>query len=257
MKKLILALAGVLVLSGCANTNEYGMYSDSQSKIEVAKFAAEAAKYKAISDIAATGSESAKIAAVVALAVSAGNSGNQTAQLKPPEHNGQAALQWASILFPAATQMYGLYSNVKLGIAQSNNYARTAESTNATYLGMAGKIQAPVFAVPQANVTTTNTDRHDTSSVVTSTLSGTGVLGSGSYATTNNPTNYSLTGTGTLGGGAYSTTSTSSVLSGTGNLGSGSYNTSSPVVTVTPVITTQPVVVTPVVTNPPVVVTNP
>jgi hypothetical protein len=258
MKKLLIIIASLLALGGCASTAEYTQYTDSQLKIETAKYAAEAARYKAMSDIANSGSETAKIAALVAIAVSSSGSHSATAQLRPPEPGGQAALQWASLLIPSVTQMYSIYSNTKLGINQSNNVARVAESTNTTYLGMASKIQAP--AVPQANIytTTTTTDRHDTTE--TTTLSGTGVIGAGTYSSEANPISYSLTGTGVVGGGTY--TGPTYSLSGTGVLGRGTYtNTVTNSTPIVPPVVTNPTVITPVVTNPtvitPVVVTNP
>lgn len=76
--------------------------------------------------------------------------------------------------------------------------------------------QAPVVVqpavTPQANVTTTNT-----------TLSGTGVLGSGSYSAPTTTTT-TLSGTGVIGNGSYSqSTPTTNTLNGNGVMGSGSY----------------------------------
>jgi hypothetical protein len=109
-------------------------------------------------------------------------------------------------------------------MAQSNNSARVAISTNETFYGLAGKIQAPVVTTPQANVTS-NTSY---------TLSGTGVLGSGSYSTIANPTTtHTLSGTGVLGNGtnAPNTTTTTNTnnLNGTGTQGGGAYNPPPPV----------------------------
>lgn len=230
-------LTTALILGGCASTTEYGTYAQGQAHIETARYAAEAAKYKAMADIAASGDATAKVAAMFALAMGgngpgAGGHGAST-QLKAPEAPGQSILQWASVLVPALTQGYGIYSNTKLGMTNSNNAARIAESTNSTFLGIAGKIQSPA-----ANVTTTTT----------TTLSGTGVIGSGSYATNANPTT-TLSGTGVIGSGTYAPEANPvTTLSGTGTMGSGSY-TPAPVV-VTPVVTNPVVQVTPVVTNP-------
>ena len=91
---------------------------------------------------------------------------------------------------------------MRIGLANADNSARIAESTNTTMLGIAGKIQAP--ATPQANIstvtTTTSTDNHastvdnhaisttsSTANPTTTTLSGTGTLGSGAYSTQANP----------------------------------------------------------------------
>ena len=68
MKKR-LALLLVAALAGCSTTDQYRMYTDSHAKMETAKYNADAAKYKAMSDIASAGSETAKVAAVMAIAL--------------------------------------------------------------------------------------------------------------------------------------------------------------------------------------------
>lgn len=187
MTKLRLTLLAVCVaaLTGCAS-GDYKLYAEGQSKIESAKYLAEAERWKAMGSIAANGTESAKIAAVVAMAMSGqqGGGGNGGTKIQAPQAN--EALQWASLLVPSITQLAGISANVKLGMAQSDNAARVAMSTNDAFVGIAGKIQAP--AVAAANVTTTTTTNTTSSADVSTTFSGTGVLGSGSYATAANPT---------------------------------------------------------------------
>lgn len=221
--KLGVVSVAILALTGCASTKDYQMYAEGQARIEAAKYAAEAARYNAMAKIAESGDTSAKVAAVVALAMGAASNGQSgSAQLRAPEAPGDAALRWASILVPSLTQGYSIYANTKLGMAQSNNSARVAISTNETFYGLAGKIQAPVVTTPQANVTT-NTSYS---------LSGTGVLGDGSYSTVANPTTtHTLSGTGVLGNGTNSpnTTTNTNNLNGTGTQGGGSYNPPPPV----------------------------
>jgi len=289
IKSVSIILVSVVALAGCASTHDYQMYAQGQAQIEAAKYAAEAARFKAMSDIAASGDPTAKVAAVVALAMtgngSGGNSGN-AAQLRAPEAPGQTALAWASIFVPALTQGYSIYSNTRLGMAQSNNNARVAESTNGAFLGMAGQIQSTatsgnaalaqlgtssntaITAVAGAGTqaltslaTSSNQSLVSLSSLIQApqpnvsyTLSGTGVLGNGTYTTTAN----SLGGNGVIGSGSYSTQQ-NPVLSGTGVIGSGTHNpstvtTPAPVV-ITPVVTTPPVVITPVNNVTPVVIT--
>jgi hypothetical protein len=281
IKSVSITLVAAFALVGCASTHDYTMYAQGQAQIEAARYAAEAARFKAMSDIAATGDASAKVAAVVALALSNGNGGqNSPAQLKAPEAPGQTALAWASIFVPALTQGYSIYSNTRLGMAQSNNSARVAESTNSSFLGMANQIQTAGAAGNAALVTlgtssntaitsvasastqalttlSTSSNQSFTSLAgliqspqpnVSYTLSGTGVLGNGTYSTTAN----SLGGNGVIGSGSYSTQQ-NPVLSGTGVIGSGTHNPSTPTTTTT--TTPAPVVITPVVTTPPVVIT--
>jgi hypothetical protein len=224
MKKLLILLTLALALTGCAST-EYEQYARSSE-------AASVARSKALADIASQGDSTAKVAAVMALALGTG-----TTQLQAPQPN--AALQWAQILIPSLTQVAGVAANMKLGIVNSNNAVATASATSAAYVGIASKIQAPVAITPQANISnTTNTaDNHSTDShlISSTTLSGTGTLGSGAYNTSTTDTHAST-----------STTQAPAVIT--------------PVITVTPVITqtptiVNPTVITPVITQTPTVIT--
>ena len=197
MKYLLIILA--LALTGCAST-DYDSYAKAQGEVARAKSDADTARYTALSEIAKTGTESAKIAAVMALALGSGSTTQATQQVQAPQ--ASQALQWAQVLVPSITNIAGLHYASKASTSAAESSARVAESTNAAFLGMAGKIQAPVVAaavMPQANVTTT-TDNHASSvdshastsstsnpTTTTTTLSGTGTMGSGAYSTQANP----------------------------------------------------------------------
>ena len=153
MKKLALIFAA-LVLAGCASS-DYALYAKGQAESDTARHNADAAKYKAMADIAATGTDSAKVAAVMALALGAQGSAGQASRLQAPQ--ASSALQWAQVLVPGLTQMAGIAANMQVATTQSNNAARVAESTNASFVGIASQIQA----APTLTTTTTSTDRHD------------------------------------------------------------------------------------------------
>lgn len=138
---LVAVASALLILSGCA-TGEYRAYTEAHS-------VSEAARYKVLSDVASTGGESAKVAAVMAMAL-----GGQQTTLRAPEARGGTVLQWLGVLLPSAVQAFGINANMKLGVAQSDNAASVARSTNDTMTGIARLIQAPGAV--------TNTDRHDT-----------------------------------------------------------------------------------------------
>lgn len=191
----LIALA-VISLAGCANTETYKMYAEGQAKVDEARYLAEAAKYKAMSDIAITGDSSAKVAAVMAMVMgNSSNNNNNSTQLRAPESNSAIAFQWASLLIPSVTQIYGIRSNAAIAQTNSDNAARVAESTNNAFVGIAGKIQAPA-----ANISTT-----------TNTLSGSGTMGAGAYTAS------TLSGTGTLGSGTFSSTDNHAVSTTTDN----------------------------------------
>lgn len=210
-KIIILSLAFSLI--GCASP-DYQAYAKAQAAADTAKHQADTAKYKAMSDIAATGDATAKVAAVMAMAMGQNNaSANNTLQAP----RSSEALQWASILVPGLTQVAGMRYNYLSQQTQSNNATSLGISTNATFTGIAGKIQAP-------GAVTTTTDNHAQS------MSGTGTLGSGAYTTTDNH---------------------AQTLSGTGTIGPGNYYTPAPLV-ITPIIT-PPIQITPIANpNPPV-----
>ena len=212
MKHLFAALFLIASLTGCA-TADYKAYAEAQSNVAAAKANAETARYNALSKIAETGTDASKIAAVMALAL--GNQGaGQAQQIAAPPQN--EALQWASILVPGITNIAGMALNAKVAITNAEHSARVAESTNAAFVGIASKIQAPVTVVPsapvtvvpQANVstvtTTTTTDNHATS---TDNHASTVSTATTSTSTANpvNTTSTSIGGAGVIGNGTYST----------------------------------------------------
>ena len=137
--KTLLAIIIALALTGCASP-DYAQYAKAQEAIATAKGQADAARYKAMADIAASGDSAAKVAAVMALAL--GQGGNSaTQQIAAPAPN--AALQWASVLVPALTQVYGIRANADVAMRSSDNAASTSIATTAGFVGLAGQIQAP------------------------------------------------------------------------------------------------------------------
>lgn len=166
MRGLIIVIAAC-TLSACAAPG-YEQYLAAQQGIATARSNADIARYDALANIAAKGDSAASVAAAMALAM--GGNAPQPVIAAPQNE----LLQWASVLVPALTQAYAIGQSANVAINASNNAARAAEATTAGFVGMAGKIQAPVIAptvLPQANVSTITT------------LSGTGTLGSGSYST--------------------------------------------------------------------------
>jgi hypothetical protein len=136
-----LAIVTVLALTGCATGKEYEAYAEAHK----AQAAAQTARYQALADIAKQGDTTAKVAAVITLNQSSG----QASQIAAPKSVAEHLIQWTSILLPSLTNIYGINKQAQVGIAQSNNATTLGVSTNAAFVGLAGKIQAPA-----ANVTT-------------------------------------------------------------------------------------------------------
>lgn len=185
MKKIIASvLLSVALLSGCAG-GEYKMYAESQVAIQTSKSNAEAERFRAMAAIAQTGDTTTKVAAMMALQQNSG-APQQTAQLSAPKSSAEVARDWLGIMLPAAVQGYGIHANSQVSINASNNAARVSESTNGAFVGIAGKIQAPVASIDNHSVTTTtSTDSHNTTTDNhAQTLSGAGTVGGGSYGVT-------------------------------------------------------------------------
>ena len=148
----LFAILCALSLTGCA-TGQYQAYVDAHK----AQAAAQTARYQALADIAKMGDTTAKVAAVISL-----NAGNapQNSNIAAPKHWADYALQWTGLLLPTVGQIYTINKQTGLGMRQSDNAAAVAVSTNNAFVNIAGKIQAPA-----PNMT----------------ISGSGVIGSGSY----------------------------------------------------------------------------
>jgi hypothetical protein len=153
MKLLALAVCSV-ALTGCATNSEYAAYADAHK----AQAAAQTARFQALADIAKQGDTTAKVAAVMSLQM---GGGQQNAQINAPKNWADYAMQWTGLLLPTIGQVYTVNKQTTLGMRQSDNATALGISTNAAFVGIASQIQAPA-----ANVT----------------LSGTGVIGAGSYS---------------------------------------------------------------------------
>lgn len=213
MKSLV-TLFLVVVLAGCASTSDYALYAESIARADQARHQADAARYQALAAIAASGSEAAKVAAVMSMTLS-GQAQAPGPRIQPPRPMGETLLQWAAILTPALSQAYVVHQNTRATMAASENSTRLGMATTEGFVSIAGKIQAP--AAPAANISTVTT------------VGGNGVIGAGSYSedrssvapvsTTSNAqttsTTQSLAGGSVLGNGT--------ALSGHGATGASSY----------------------------------
>jgi hypothetical protein len=153
--KTIITILCALSLTGCA-TSEYAAYAD----IHKAQAAAQTARYQALADIAKQGDTTAKVAAVMSLQLQGAQGQSNVAA---PKSFGDQVLQWTSVLLPSVTQIYSVGKQAQIGIAQSNNARELGVSTNAAFVGLAGKIQAP----GAVTTTTTNTDSTHAPTIVT------------------------------------------------------------------------------------------
>jgi len=122
--KTLLVLVIVITLSGCTTTADYYTAIDKanakQAEIAREQAKAEKARVLALSEIAATGDEQARIAATMALAFS-NNQSDNTSQAITPQPKRSEALEWASVIVPFASTLSTGYFNYRVGVTQSDN----------------------------------------------------------------------------------------------------------------------------------------
>lgn len=86
MKKVtLIAAALALTTVGCASSNDYKLYADTQRAVANAHRDADIARYQALSRIAETGDSTAKVTAIMGLNTDGANSVQRMQQVKPPE----------------------------------------------------------------------------------------------------------------------------------------------------------------------------
>ena len=198
--KLIATLICALSLTGCAH--EYAAYAEAHK----AQAAAQTARYQALADIARQGDTTAKVAAVMSLQM---GSAQQGTQINAPKNWADYALQWTGLLLPTFGQVYSVNKQTSLGMRQSDNATALGVSTNAAFVGIASQIQAPA-----ANMT----------------ISGTGVIGAGTYSIGAN-SGQNSGNSGRLAGGAITdNTAVPTVVTSTNTTTSTTTNTITPAV---------------------------
>jgi PBP1b-binding outer membrane lipoprotein LpoB len=184
--RLIAIILCALSLTGCA-TAEYQAYADAHK----AQAAAQTARFQALADIARQGDTTAKVAAVMSLQM---GGGQQNTQINAPKSWADYAMQWTGLLLPTIGQVYTINKQTSLGMRQSDNATALGVSTNAAFVGIASQIQAPA-----ANMT----------------ISGTGVIGAGSYSIGANSGSNSGNSGRLAGGGITDNTATPTVVTST------------------------------------------
>lgn len=182
-------MAFAVAMTGCAATGDYyAAVRDSnaaQVQIAQARASAETARVKALSDLAASGDSAGRVAAAMALALG-GERGGQVQALVPSPMQSEA-LQWASVLAPAVTNLGLGVVNAATVRHQASMSRDVAVSSNAAFSSLGGQIGAAGVAgypyVRSSMVTTNNstsnaaTTTSSTNAVNTSTVSSMNSVG--------------------------------------------------------------------------------
>ena len=188
----VLVIAGLLVLTGCASSKEYTSYLAAHQAAHESRATAEKARYAAIAEIAKNSQDpAARTAAVMALAM-----GKSESQVTPPAPPQNEMLQWASVFVPALTNVSAGYFGYRIGVTQSNNNRDTTIASHNAFASMA----TGGFAALQNTASAGFTSNAQLGSFIQApqpniTLSGTGVIGSGSYSNTTTTTTTTTTNT--------------------------------------------------------------
>ena len=189
MKILIVALA--LLVSGCATNKEYAAYLAAVQSASVANGEVYKTRVIEMGKIAANAKDgSAQTAAVMAMAMIQ----MPATSFAPPPENEVASFIKAAL--PPLAMIGGMWiasDSAKFSAQMSRDVAM---STNSAFVGMGNQIAAgyPFIQAPGAVTNTTNT------------LSGTGVMGSGTYNPVSNAWTNSYNRNCAGGNGAGTTT---------------------------------------------------
>lgn len=212
MKAFLLAAIAALLISGCASNDTRKAEADAQVAIgnaRVAEAQAAAEEAKAVQRLADKVDAGGASAYLIAKALKGMGASQPVQVAQAPQSAWGAAWQAVLAVADVGLRVYGIKSVRDVGIAQSNNQRDVAISTNGAFTSMgqsiatAGTAGYPYVQAPGA--TTTNT----------LTLSGTGVLGSGTYTgpVTTTTSRNCTGGTGAAGGAG--------AAAGTGGSGAG------------------------------------
>lgn len=219
MKSLIGAAVAALLISGCATVDKDVAKAQADAQVQagkarVAEAEASAEESRAVIALAAKIDAGGASAYLVAKALKGlGAQPQQVVQVSQPQSlwglAWQSALQVADIVMRG----YGIKATRDVGIVQSNNQAATTIASYGAFGQMgqsierAGTAGYPYVQAPQPNITQT--------------LSGTGVLGSGSYVGPVTTTRTCNGGVGAAGGtgGTGTTTGGAGAPGGTANGG--------------------------------------
>lgn len=186
-----------LLLQACATTldpnfavqmDAYRLSVVSQQQVEIERAKADAARYAAIEAVAAHGDTGTRGMALVALAMSGRGGGDakvvNITLPQVPESQDQRAYKWAALFGPPLAMLVQGYFGYKLGVAQID---ANRDTTMASY-GALGSLGRSGFNALQGtagagfNAVTTSLGSIGSlrpNQVIT--LSGTGVIGDGTY----------------------------------------------------------------------------
>lgn len=143
MKIVYAVMIAAVAATGCASPGDYyaSVQRTNDANLEIARVRAEAdkARWMALGQIAASGDNTAKAVASVALAMGGGQ-GGQATQAIAPQQAQDPALAWASVIVPTGGQVALRAIDASLGKVQAlaNRDVAVANAQGMVSLGTAG-----------------------------------------------------------------------------------------------------------------------
>lgn len=183
--RLLTIFLSLFVLGGCAS-KDYALYAETQHKIAHANAMAETARFAALAEIGKSGSDAAKVAAVLSIQMGgAPNNSPKMQNVAPPETWGDMVFKWSSLVVPQVTQFYSINRNSALAMRQSDNAAATAQSTNQAMFNISKSGSDSATSIANSGFGALNSISSTIKPNVT-TIHGNGFVGSGSLSISGN-----------------------------------------------------------------------
>lgn len=161
MKKILISLMLGMLCFSCGTVSANDIFLKGQLDIALEEAKANTERIKALGSFTSELSDpTSRVVAIMAL----GNFGHSEAktQIRMPKSGWDTAREWVGMFLGPLTQMYGIKVGGDVSMNNSDNNRMVSISTNESFVGIAGKIQAPA-----SNLT----------------IGGSGVIGDGTYST--------------------------------------------------------------------------
>ena len=223
MRSIIaLSISAALLVSCASGPSSYQLYAETQAKIAQANAVAETARFNALAEIAKSGDNSAKVAAVLSIQMGQGFGGQPrpVQTMVAPEDAGDKLLRWAGVLIPGITQGLGVMATIhaansqkQIAVTQSNNALATAQSNNGIITNMSNNMTTLGTAGINGVVSATNNFNSALSAQSTQSNAALNTMSSG-YRSSLDAAISKLTGTTTTTNNYVSCASGQSIVAG-------------------------------------------
>jgi hypothetical protein len=130
MNRIILLAAAAIALTGCVTAPTQVAYYDAIAAREKRQAEQELRADSAIADMAAKGGPEAKGMGIMYFALKSAGSKASQQMIAAPKSAAEQLLPWASLIIPAATQLYHIGKTTEVQLNSSNNALAAQQSNN-------------------------------------------------------------------------------------------------------------------------------